>query len=513
MYDMPILKPPAERVQAVNAWLEGIAADCPEGIKDPQYRAIEKYMHFLAKHLVDKDKINPRNRIALRGFAATTTIVKNIKEPDGYLTVNISPKVLGMGNATNTMGLLRVQDPAIEEGHPWMVQHHEMTRAVTAQLTERAQRALLAQEEALSPSLEATNEAEASRVLTELLTTDPRAGERVIARCVQEKARVVAYKIAAGKASAEETAQFRSLLSTPPDGRNVVIHRLGGEDLPPMENTLEAFNQTIALGLPVARTEFDIFMSRDGIAAVGHPRVVEQQLGVRSQTSWEEIQQRQFPTGERVPALAEVVAFAATNSIPIQAEIKDETAAPEVVRILGEQGMGAQTLVTSFSADALRTVKELQGDLCTGWLLPTEDLDALFQIDADGNRQVWEVAQAAGVSYIGPRAEQLLYRPDAQQIIREAHQRGIQVYTFHTPSELVDVVWGLGVDDVGVLDTIGFFTQDRAKQTAHSLLRDMQGGVDISSCIQEIATSIPAAVRREIDAIKRQQNMLSKRQR
>ena len=149
------------------------------------------------------------------------------------------------------------------------------------------------------------------------------------------------------------------------DVRLVIGHRGNAAFAP--ENTLESFDQAVALG--VDAIEFDVRLARDGVAMVMHDPTLERTAGRREPVASLTVSElrsadtgatftrdggRTFPYRGRsltVPTLAEVLSR--FPSVPMLIEVKVPEAAREVERALEAAGATQRVVVASMTHDAV----------------------------------------------------------------------------------------------------------------------------------------------------------------
>jgi glycerophosphoryl diester phosphodiesterase len=160
------------------------------------------------------------------------------------------------------------------------------------------------------------------------------------------------------------------------DARLVIGHRGNAAFAP--ENTLESFDQAVALG--VDAIEFDVRVARDGVAMVMHDPTLERTTGRRDAVASLTVAElravdtgatftrdggKTYPyrgRGLTVPTLAEVLGR--FPSVPMLIEVKVPEAATPVERALEAAGAMQRVVAASMRHDA---VEPLRGrDMATG---------------------------------------------------------------------------------------------------------------------------------------------------
>jgi len=221
------------------------------------------------------------------------------------------------------------------------------------------------------------------------------------------------------------------------------------------ENTLAAFRAAEADGAD--GIELDVHLSRDGVPVVIHDETLERTSdgrGAVRDLTLAELRRLDAGswfgaafTGERIPALAEVFAWAGSR-LRINAEIKDAAAGRKVLELL--QGYPqVRVLVSSFDHRLLARMRQDAPRLPLGFLC-----DTLFWHRALAR------AVAAGAESFHPRVDRT-----SRQLVQACRRKGLRVYpwTVDSPGQALRLV-RLRVD--------GLFTNHPA---ALSSLRAVQG--------------------------------------
>lgn len=168
----------------------------------------------------------------------------------------------------------------------------------------------------------------------------------------------------------------RRLAARPPV--RITAHR--GHSGAAPENTLSAIRKAAESGAEYA--EIDVQRTADGVAVLLHDRDLMRVAGDPRRVgriTLDELKAldvgRSFDArfaGERAPTLAEAIRLA-RGRLRLNVELKydgpDPGLAPEVERVIREEGFAPDCLVTSFDADALRELKRLDPDLRTGLIV------------------------------------------------------------------------------------------------------------------------------------------------
>jgi len=166
----------------------------------------------------------------------------------------------------------------------------------------------------------------------------------------------------------------------------VTAHR--GSSMNAPENTMSAIN--LAIQEQADYVEIDVQQTKDGKLVVLHDSNLQRVAGI-AQNIWdldyEELRQLDVGswfdtkfTQERVPCLEEVIE-AVKGKIKLNIELKlnghEQELAPQVVKLVGEQKIVEQCVISFADYHALLQVKALNPQLATGLIMPT----AMAQVD------------------------------------------------------------------------------------------------------------------------------------
>jgi glycerophosphoryl diester phosphodiesterase len=135
-----------------------------------------------------------------------------------------------------------------------------------------------------------------------------------------------------------------------PAARPIVGHR-GASGICP-ENTLLAFREALAMGADAL--EFDVRLSRDGVAVLMHDASVDRTTngrGLVADRDLKDLQCLDAGRGEPVPTLDGVLEE--FRRVPLIVEVKEARAAAAVVTALQRHAASGRVLVGSFVARAL----------------------------------------------------------------------------------------------------------------------------------------------------------------
>jgi len=210
--------------------------------------------------------------------------------------------------------------------------------------------------------------------------------------------------------------------------RRILIMAHRGDQKHAPENTLAAFRKAITIGADCI--ELDVRRTRDGHLVVIHDEKVDRTTdgsGRVAGLSLAELKRLDAGSwfspefaGERIPTFEETVALIAP-ALPWATEIKEPPGAIEaqVLETLTGAGVLWRTVITSFNADVLLRVKELEPAAKTGLI--------------GSDPALLERAIAAGASWIDPYKDGC-----TPELVAAAHSAGIRLTTWivDDPEEL-----------------------------------------------------------------------------
>ena len=140
-------------------------------------------------------------------------------------------------------------------------------------------------------------------------------------------------------------------------GRRPLVLGHRGAPREVVENTLASFARALALGAD--GVELDVRRSRDGRAVVIHDNDLRRTMNVAGRISslhWGSIQRL---SGARVPSLDQVTAWAAASGAWLNIELKSAGIEPAVLEEVERTGVGERTILSSFDAEVVRRLGEL----------------------------------------------------------------------------------------------------------------------------------------------------------
>ncbi len=177
----------------------------------------------------------------------------------------------------------------------------------------------------------------------------------------------------------------------------VIAHRGASGHTP--ENTMAAFERAVQLGAPFIET--DLHLTRDAHFVAIHDATLERTTNGRGNVhdfTLHELRRldnglwydRAF-MGQRIPTLEEILEFARKHDVVFYLEVKYDSAwgmHHALVGALRKEQDAARTIVISFDAATLESVRKLDASVMTGLLLEAKDMDATKRAVEVGARQL-----------------------------------------------------------------------------------------------------------------------------
>jgi glycerophosphoryl diester phosphodiesterase len=216
-------------------------------------------------------------------------------------------------------------------------------------------------------------------------------------------------------------------------GQNVIVtsHR-GAGSLEP-ENTLRAMRRAIALG--VDQIETDVQLTRDGHLVLMHDPTVDRTTngtGKIAELTFAELRKLDAGFGERVPTLEEALAVT-QGKVVLQIELKGPGTTQPVVQAVEAVKAVDQVILTSFKHDWLKEALSLNPQLRTGALWGRLPANVVQQ-----------------TQQLGLHALHIWHEWIDQQLVKDAHERGLLVRAWNTDKEDdMRRLITLGVDAIG----------------------------------------------------------------
>ena len=220
----------------------------------------------------------------------------------------------------------------------------------------------------------------------------------------------------------------------------VVGHRGAGGELP--ENTLKAFERGIAAGADVV--ECDVRETADGKLVVVHDPDFKRVAGVDARVkelTLKEIKERIRVAGtEPVPTLREVVETV-NGRCGLFVEIKEpETTEKVVEEVLSLSENPEWIALISFYPEALKRVKEIEGELTTGLIYsrPPGGIVTAREVGAEIVLPRWPLATEKAVRFAHRLKEVVVaWLIDDERSFERALKNGVDAMATDYPSWLV----------------------------------------------------------------------------
>ena len=197
------------------------------------------------------------------------------------------------------------------------------------------------------------------------------------------------------------------------------------------ENTLRSFKKAIELG--VDAVELDVRKTKDGETVVIHDADVKRTTndqGLVADLTLKELKQLSLEKGEHIPTLEETLDFL-DKKVRVFIELKELGIEEQVLSIVKKLKLQKNVVIVSFLEDALKKVRELDGEIETGLIYAKHKnpLKAALEIKAQ-----WLLA---------------FYRFTHTANVEKAHENGLRmlVWTVNTSEEVAEMAQK-GVDGI-----------------------------------------------------------------
>ncbi len=207
------------------------------------------------------------------------------------------------------------------------------------------------------------------------------------------------------------------------------------------ENTLRSFQKAIELG--VNAVELDVRKTKDNKISVIHNADVNKTTdgsGLVSELTLEEIKRFVTENGEKIPTLDEVL-DSVGKRVKVLVELKETGIEEKVLGLIREKGLIENVVIISFHEDALRNVRELDGEVATGliYVRHKNPIQAALELKAEYLLSLYRFTYSANV--------------------KKAHEKGLKVivWTINNKEEVAEYkkkgVDGIATDRPDILNT------------------------------------------------------------
>ncbi len=197
------------------------------------------------------------------------------------------------------------------------------------------------------------------------------------------------------------------------------------------ENTLASFKKALELG--VDAVELDVRKTKDNQIVVIHDADVKRTTdgeGLVGELSLGQIKGFSAEDGEKIPTLQEVLDFL-DKKVKVLIELKETGVEEQVLAIVKERGLEHNVVIVSFLEDALKKIRELDGDIETGLIYVKHKNPVKAALELKANYLV------------------ALYRFTHTANVVKAHENGLKVivWTINNPQEVEEYA-KKGVDGI-----------------------------------------------------------------
>ena len=197
------------------------------------------------------------------------------------------------------------------------------------------------------------------------------------------------------------------------------------------ENTLSSFKKAIEIG--VDAVELDVRKTKDNQLVVIHDADVKRTTdgeGLVSELALAQIKSFSAERGEKIPTLQEALNLL-DKKVKVLIELKETGMEEKVLSVVHNQGLDKNVIVTSFLEDALKKVRELDGQIETGLIYAKHKNPVKTALELQANYLV------------------AFYRFTHRANVVKAHENGLKiiVWTINSPQEVEDFI-KKGVDGI-----------------------------------------------------------------
>jgi glycerophosphoryl diester phosphodiesterase len=220
----------------------------------------------------------------------------------------------------------------------------------------------------------------------------------------------------------------------------IIAHRGASADAP--ENTMPAFELAVEQGAQML--EFDVRSTRDGAVVVFHDDTTERWNGVPqpvNQLTLNEIQQIDLG-GAHAPTLNELCRWAVTTELALNVEIKVAGIEAQVAQILRQHGLAERVVVSSFSSEVVRRMREVAPDIARGVLMGSQTIAPQVRM-----REAWPIPTLRQhAAHAWHPAWQL---PMLHRLVPHVQRAGFAVYVWTVDDPItMRQLLALGVDGI-----------------------------------------------------------------
>ncbi|MFX1378001.1 MAG: glycerophosphodiester phosphodiesterase [Promethearchaeota archaeon] len=216
----------------------------------------------------------------------------------------------------------------------------------------------------------------------------------------------------------------------------IIAHRGASNLAPP--NTLKAFQKAIELRADYI--EFDVHQSKDGEIVIIHDAYITDINGQENyikEMELNELKLINIGEGENIPTLKELIKIAKGN-IGLQCEIKATNFSENLVKILEQENLIKNSIISSFIFKELLELQKLNSNLKLALLIPPE---------MDSSHKLMKYSQKAIDSNF--YAIHPYFGLIDREFVKSIHQNDmlVNVWTVNEESEIKEVL-EIGVDGI-----------------------------------------------------------------
>jgi len=204
------------------------------------------------------------------------------------------------------------------------------------------------------------------------------------------------------------------------------------------ENTMLAFEKAVEAGAD--SIELDVHLSSDGEVVVIHDETLDRTTnakGLVSSFTLAQLGEFEIEEGQRIPTLAQYLAFIKPTGLLTNIEIKNDIISyrgieEKTIALVREYGLEEKVIFSSFNHYSMLECRRLAPDIECGFLTYSWYIN------------IGAYAKGHGVQYVHPLASSL-----SECAVKEIHSQGVGIntYTVNDPAEMRRLI-ALGVSGI-----------------------------------------------------------------
>ncbi|MCK4885625.1 NAD(+)/NADH kinase, partial [Candidatus Bathyarchaeota archaeon] len=205
------------------------------------------------------------------------------------------------------------------------------------------------------------------------------------------------------------------------------------------ENTLRSFKCAIELG--VDAVELDVRKTKDNEIVVIHNADVNKTTdgsGLVSELTLEEIKRFVTEKGEKIPTLTEVL-DSVGKRVKVLVELKETGIEEQVLGLIRQKGLIENVVIVSFHEDALRKVRELDGEVATGliYVRHKNPIQAALELKAEYLLSLYRFTHSANIKKAHEKGlKVIVWTINNEEEVAEYRKKGVDGITTDRPDIL-----------------------------------------------------------------------------